>query len=397
MRIATANTYDNALEQLYKRQSDLTSQQERVSTGQRVNRSSDDPAAAAQAERVMTRLTRIDVDQRALESQRAALATAESALGEGAGLVQSARDLAISAVNAGLTPRDRTTVANQIANLRDQLFALSNRADSNGVPLFGGLGSSGAPFADTTPGVSFQASAGQRAATPTALPGAMDGQAIWMDVPTGNGVFKVSLGATNTGTVWTDPGSVVTPSAQTGDSYSVNFSVVGGVTTYDIVDTTTSATVASAQPYVDGSPIQFDGLSVIVHGQPANGDTVGVAPSTQTNIFKVLDDTIASLTNASGGNKLTQAVTQALVEIDAGLERLQSARSQAGDWLNRADSITTTQSAKSLSLEAERSRAVDLDMAKGISDFNKFQTGYQAALQSYAQIQKLTLFNFING
>ncbi|MFO1193509.1 MAG: flagellar hook-associated protein FlgL [Rhodoferax sp.] len=396
MRIATANTYDNALEQLYKRQSDLSQQQERISTGQRVIRPSDDPAAAAQAERVMTRLTRIDVDQRALEAQRAAIATAESALGEATGLVQGTRDLAISALNAGFTPRDRTTVANQMANLRDQLFALSNRTDSNGIALFGGLGSSGAPFADTTPGVSFQATAGQRSATTTALPGAMDGQAIWMDVPDGNGVFKVSLGVTNTGTAWTDAGSVVTPSAQTGDNYSLNFSVVNGVTTYDIVDTTTTTTVATAQPYVDGAPIQFDGLSVIVHGAPANGDTVAVAPSVQTNVFKVLDDAIARITNAPGDNKLTQTVTQALVEIDAALERLQSARSQAGDWLNRADTITNTQSARSLTLEADRSRAVDLDMAKGISDFNKFQTGYQAALQSYAQIQKLTLFNFIN-
>ena len=133
-----------------------------------------------------------------------------------------------------------------------------------------------------------------------------------------------------------------------------------------------------------------------MRGAPANGDTLDVAPSAQTNIFKVLDDAIASIGNAQGNNKLTQAVTLSLVEIDASLERLQSARSQAGDWLNRADSITDTQSAKTLSLEAERSRAVDLDMAKGISDFNKFQTGYQAALQSYAQIQKLTLFNFIN-
>ncbi len=396
MRIATANTYDNALEQLYKRQSELSAQQERVSTGQRVNRPSDDPAAAAQAERAMTRLTRIDVDQRALESQRAALATAESALGEATGLVQGARDLAISAVNGAYSARDRTTVANQIANLRDQLFALSNRTDSNGVSLFGGLGSSGAPFADTTPGVSFQATAGQRAATATALPGAMDGQAIWMDVPTGNGVFKVSLGAGNTGTAWTNAGSVVTPSAQTGDSYSVTFSVVGGVTTYDIVDTSTAATVAAGQPFVDGAPIQFDGLSVIVHGAPASGDTVAVAPSVQTNIFKVLDDAIANIGNTSSDNKLAQSVTLALVEIDASLERLQSARSQAGDWLNRADTITTTQSARSLSLESDRSRAVDLDMAKGISDFNKFQTGYQAALQSYAQIQKLSLFNFIN-
>ena len=292
----------------------------------------------------MTRLTRIDVDQRSLESQRAALATAESALGDASGLVQGARDLAISALNGAYSARDRTTVANQIANLRDQLFALANQTDSNGVSLFGGLGSSGAPFADTTPGVTFQATAGQRAATATALPGAMDGQAIWMDVPTGNGIFKVSLGAANTGSAWTDAGSVVTPSAQTGNNYSVTFSVVGTVTTYDVVDTTTAATVATAQPYVDGAPILFDGLSVTVRGAPANGDTLDVAPSAQTNIFKVLDDAIASIGNAQGNNKLTQAVTLSLVEIDASLERLQSARSQAGDWLNRADTITDTES-----------------------------------------------------
>ena len=35
-------------------------------------------------------------------------------------------------------------------------------------------------------------------------------------------------------------------------------------------------------------------------------------------------------------------------------------------------------------------------MVKGLSDFNLTQTSYQAALQSYAQIQKLSLFNFIN-
>jgi flagellar hook-associated protein 3 FlgL len=36
-----------------------------------------------------------------------------------------------------------------------------------------------------------------------------------------------------------------------------------------------------------------------------------------------------------------------------------------------------------------------MDMVKGISDFNNLQTGYQAALQTYAQVQKLSLFNFI--
>ena len=64
--------------------------------------------------------------------------------------------------------------------------------------------------------------------------------------------------------------------------------------------------------------------------------------------------------------------------------------------MNRADTITSTQDARSIQLEADRSRAEDLDMVKGISDFNNQQTGYQVALQTYAQVQKLSLFNFIN-
>ena len=41
-------------------------------------------------------------------------------------------------------------------------------------------------------------------------------------------------------------------------------------------------------------------------------------------------------------------------------------------------------------------RAEDLDMIKGISDFQNQQVGYEAALKSYAQVQKLSLFNFIS-
>jgi flagellar hook-associated protein 3 FlgL len=32
---------------------------------------------------------------------------------------------------------------------------------------------------------------------------------------------------------------------------------------------------------------------------------------------------------------------------------------------------------------------------KGYSDFQNQTTGYQAALQTYAQVQKLSLFNYI--
>ena len=396
MRTGTANSYDNALEQLFRRQSDLAAQQEKLSSGKRVNRASDDPQAAALAERAMVGIDRVATDQRALEVQRGAIAAAESTLGEATDLVRRVRDLVIQAGNGGNLPADRGILAKQMADLRDQLLTLANRSDSNGVPLFGGLGSSTAPFADLPAGVQYQAIAGQRATTATALAGAMNGQAVWMDVASGNGSFKVGLNAANTGTAWTDAGSVTAPGALTGNNYSVTFTVAAGVTTYNVVNTTTSTTVATAQPYKDGAPIQFDGLSIMVHGQPQSGDAVSVAPSTQTNIFKVLDDAISSVDNKPGGNLMSQSVALSLKQIDTSLDRLQAARSQAGVWLNRADSITGAQEARTISLQGDQSRAVDLDMVKGISDFNLAQTGYQAALQSYAQIHKLSLFNFIN-
>lgn len=396
MRIGTANVYDTSLEQLYKRQSDMLTQQEQLSTGLRVNRASDDPIAAAQAERAMVRKDRIATDQRALETQRAALSTAEAGLGDALSRMQDLRELVIAAGNAGYSEADRTTLAKQISSLRDQIFAIANRTDSNGVPLFGGLGSTGAPFADIPAGVQFQGAAGQRAATTTALPGTMNGQAIWMDVPSGNRTFEVSLGAGNTGGVWTDTGTVVSPTLLTGNNYRVDFTVTGGVTTYDVVNTSTSTTLLSAQPYTSGALIQFDGLSLLPQGAPANGDTLTVAPSTPLNMFNMLDNTINSISNASSDNKLSQAIALSLAQIDTGMERLQAARGQAGDWLNRAESITDAQSARTLALESDRSRAVDADMANAISNFTVAQTGYQAALQSYAQIQRLSLFNYIN-
>jgi flagellar hook-associated protein 3 FlgL len=78
------------------------------------------------------------------------------------------------------------------------------------------------------------------------------------------------------------------------------------------------------------------------------------------------------------------------------MARISAIRGQAGDFLNRADRISSNQGKRSIDLEADRSRVEDLDMIKGISEFQKQQTGYQAALQTYAQVQKLSLFNFIS-
>jgi flagellar hook-associated protein 3 FlgL len=42
-----------------------------------------------------------------------------------------------------------------------------------------------------------------------------------------------------------------------------------------------------------------------------------------------------------------------------------------------------------------QSSAEDADMVQAISEFQNQQTGYQAALQSYASVQRMSLFDYI--
>ncbi|MDZ4075311.1 MAG: flagellar hook-associated protein FlgL [Hylemonella sp.] len=405
MRLGTANTYDNTLANLTSRQAGLADLQDKLSAGKKVVRPSDDPTGAAQAERSRTRQARVDVEQRALSLQKNSMAAAEATLGDAQSLMQRIRELAINAGDATLTPTNRRSIAQEMRSLRDQLFTYANRQDSNGVPLFRGLGSASAPFTDATTGVTFNGIPGQQASSTVSIPGALDGQAVFMNVPTGNGVFKMSLGAGNTGQLWTDVGQVVTPGLLTGNNYTITFNVTATtppVTTYDVSMTTVppaapaTTAVLTAQPYVDGQDIQFDGLSFVARGVPANGDTVAIAASTRSDIFAVIDAAIAGIDGKSNGHLLTQNFTRALAQIDSGMDRLQSARGSAGELLRRADIIDNNQQDKSLQLEADRSRAEDMDMIKGISQFQNQQTGYQAALQTYAQIQRLSLFNYLS-
>lgn len=403
MRLATANTYDNTLANITNRQAGLADLQEKLSAGKKVVRPSDDPTGAAQAERALTRSTRVDVEVRALNLQRNSVAMAEGTLGNSIDLLQTIRQLMVSAGDAAYNPSDRRSIAEEMAGLRDQLFTYANKKDTNGIPLFSGLGSASQPFVDVPAGVVYNGIPGSRSSTAVSIPGTMDGQAVWMSVPTGNGVFNMALGGANTGELWTDVGQIADPSLLTGNNYTVTFNVsatVPPVTTYDVSMTTVvppivTTPVLTAQPYTDGQDIAFDGLTFVARGVPANGDTVNITPSTRDDLFALLDQAITAIRGAGNGHQLAQDLSLALSQIDSGMERVQSARSQAGELLKRADIIEGTQEEKSIQLAADRSRAEDMDMIKGISEFQNQQTGYDAALKTYAQIQRLSLFNYL--
>jgi flagellar hook-associated protein 3 FlgL len=405
MRIATASSYDNTINLLMKRQAEMAAQQERVTTGMRVSKASDDPVAATLAETAANRLARTAADLRALDSSRTSLQQAETGLAESGDLIQKVRDLLVTAGNATFTDAEREDVAKQLEGLREQLLAVANRKDNAGRTLFGGLGGSSVPFVDlygpSGNGVQFQGQRGQAAAGNNALPQAMDGDAIWMRVPQGNGTFTLTLPNTNTGNVHTTMGEVTDAALLTGDDYDISFAEVAGVMQYTVTNATTGTPVAGhvGQPYVANRTIEFDGLSLELRGVPAAGDEVELRPVTApTDIFSVVQNAVDAL-RYNGPNESahhTQAMARAITEVDAGHDRVLAARGRAGEWLNRADSLDTQMEGRTVDLKAEKASLEELDMIQGISDLQGMQVGFEAAIKSYAQVQRLSLFSVIN-
>ena len=148
---------------------------------------------------------------------------------------------------------------------------------------------------------------------------------------TGNGVFQTSAGAGVT-TAWIDNGQVSDPAALTGSTYTLQFSVTAGATTYAVLRDG-NPTAVTAAPYTSGQDITVDGMTFRVSGTPAAGDSFTVAPSSSTlSIFDTLDRAVAQL--ATGGRstaQIAQGNTDALRDIDQSMAQLQGARAVAGE------------------------------------------------------------------
>ena len=395
-RLGTANMYDRTVNNLSERQAHMVQLMEATTSGRRVVRASDDPVAAAQAERARTRMDRTDADQKALNAQVSIITQGEAALGSANTALQEFRSLVLNAGNGTYTQTERDALVAQMTSLRDQIANYANRTDSNGLALFRGLGSAEQPLQ----GGSFLGQSGQTSSGANGIANTLDGVAAFMNVPTGNGVLAVNQGAANTGKAWTDIGQINDPAAAaaaatTVPPISITFSVAAdGTTTYSIAG-------AAAVPYKSGETISVAGMGLTITGAPADGDSFTIGASERSDLFSVLDEAInvvrtgVNPNGSTASGSLSHGIAKALAEIDTGMNRMQTVRSFAGDLLNRAETLTNQFSAKSLLLEADRSSAEDVDMITALSELKTLQTNHSAALQSYAQIQKLSLFDYI--
>lgn len=420
-RLGTANMYDRTISNISKQQAELASQMEHTSAGKRVLRASDDPVAAAQAERARTRLTRMETDQRMLDAQTATIKYGESTLGEINDAVQEFRSLLVQAGNGTYNQTQRDTLVEQLTSLRDQILKYSNRTDSNGLPLFRGLDTeSSTPFPNGGQGMQ----SGQTNSNEYTITNSLDGALAFFSGKTGNGVLAVDIEGANTGKAWADVGTITDPNATdlsaTGPLTITFGEDADGNPTYSITyqqedpaNPGTFLTVpwedANGDPVTDiayksGEAITVAGMKLTITGDTEVGDKFTVKPSTDQSIFDVLDQAIAEVKSnvktdgSTDHGALAHGLAKSLAEIDTQLNRVSTVRGVAGDLLNQATRMGNTLLARNEQVEAQRVAAEDYDtdgMVKALSQLKTQETAVSAALQSYASIQKLSLFDYI--
>ena len=422
-RVSTANTYDRTQLNIQQRQQQLAISQDQLSSGKRVSKASDDSVAATLSERTLNRLARTEVDLRALEASRRSLAQAESALGTATDLYARFKELTVQAGDGVLNHSDRRTVALEMRGLREQLLDLANQRDTVGKALFAGMGPSsanGQAFAEalTTPvtttygpdgrSVQWVGTQGQEAPTETSLPSTLDGYSIFKGglassataianegLPNSN--TAQALDVTVVGTLNTTDVFTLTGDATPQGSYSVTFDNPGYSVTRTPKGGGPAVPVAGVAVVTSGgqTTVTFEGLSLKLNGTPTTNDVFTVTPAVDSDIWETMDRAIGALESGEAGIDLAQELSVVNTQLGGRLDQLLAGRGKLGEWLNRADDLDMLFGDRAVAYQQENSELTDVDMLKAVTNFQTNQTAYQAALQSYSQIQKLSMFDYL--
>lgn len=155
-RVPTMLTSSLLLSNITRSNLDLFNVQQQISSGQRLNRPSDDPVAAAMIASLRERLGLAAQRGRNLDHASSVLGALDTGLTEATDLVREAQTIAISQIGLTSDPTTRQQQAVVVDSLIAQLRSLANRKTS-GVYLFGGATSTREPIRSLLGGYQYTA------------------------------------------------------------------------------------------------------------------------------------------------------------------------------------------------------------------------------------------------
>ncbi len=401
MRISTLQAFNNSLQTMLDQQARLYQSQEQVGSGLRLLKPSDDPGSAVQIASIETNRTVLSQYRDNADAAETQLGLESAALDSVDNILQRARELAVQSANATNSDDSRAAIAVELRERLVELVSLANTRDATGEYIFGGSEVSSKPFAIGAGTVTYSGDQAVReiqVGEGTRVAVRDSGAAVFLSSPSGDGVIDVDVAPGNTG-------SLIVNSASAGSNfmpadYNLSFSqpTPADPISYAVTTGTPPTTVATGT-WAEGDAIQFANIQLDFVGTPADGDSVVITPSSRRSIFDVVGDLATALETPRGTPQSSaeqqNAINRSLNELDQALQHINQVRASVGSRMNIIDSQRSINEDFDFELEVALSDARDLDYAEAISRFNTQLVALQAAQQTYASVQGLSLFNYL--
>jgi flagellar hook-associated protein 3 FlgL len=399
MRVTQSLNQTQFLTALDSLESNLAQTQNQVSSGLAFTTPSQNPIAAGTVNNYDQLLAQSQQYTANGNSAQTSLETEGTSLTQLQNQLQSLRSLALEANSGTQTGEDLTAIAAQVTQIQNSLLTLGNTQDGNGNYIFSGFATQTQPFSLTPTGAAYAGDQGQQqvqiAAGQTVAAGD-NGDVVFNNIKTGNGVFTASPNAANTGTGVIGATTVTGAAGYTGGTFSINFTAANAYQVENAADA-----VVATGTYTPGQTITYGGAQVTLSGQPAVGDYFNVAPSANQSLFTTVQNLVNALqAGASGGAsglaQLNNGVASALNNIDQAISQTSTVQADVGGRLN---TITTQQSvatAQQTQLQTSISSLQSLNYASAITSLDSQNTTLSAAMQAYTLTQGLSLFKYIS-
>jgi flagellar hook-associated protein 3 FlgL len=246
---------------------------EQLSSGKRVNRPSDDPAAAAEDVLNLSQQAQVDQYTQSSSSVNGLFQTADSALGSVVTALNQAVSLGTEGATGTLSASDQQAIAASIQGVLDQVVQLANTS-YQGSYIFGGTAVTSAPFSSGVNGVTYNGNNGVNQAA------IADGLSVQTNVP-GSQLFM-------------QPGSDVMGSLK---------QLITAVQSGDSAATSTAVTaVSNALSYLSAQRVFYgNAISQINNEQTSlNQESINL---------KAQENTLVGVDMAQAATNLTQAQT----------------------------------------------------------------------------------------
>lgn len=398
MRVSTVQIYRQGVAAFQQQQSKIAVLQQQISTGSRLSKPSDDPAASTKVlelEQTISLNMQYQVNINLADSR---LSREESTLAAVENLTFRLQELAIRANNGAMDFEALKAIGIEAEERYDELLSLANARDSNGDFLFAGFQNGSQPFVETVTGsmthVVFNGDQGQRSlqiGESRQISVDNSGSELFLEIGAATALNERAAAA-NTGTAVMAPAQVFDASVYVPGDYEIRFT---GPTTYDVFDVTNAVNVVTAAAYVDSDAIEFQGIRTSITGAPAAGDVFTVSQGQYKSIFESLQVMVETLNSSASSAQRSANFAETITELDGFLSKVLDVRTSIGGRLNALDSQKEINESTIVFTQTTISGFRDTDLAAAISQLTLEQTTLDAAQAVFARITSSSLFNFL--